>query len=293
MLEKLGIFYNEEVERYIESFVTCFNVRFVILSLEFEDMITGSPHVVSPYCHLVRYKLHKLTTCLHQNRQGCRRCQKESQNGTAPFVYRCYAGLNEVVIPIIVNGRHIGYAMIGQFRTYNDDRSAPEIPGELIDMCGKLGLDGALRKTWDELPLYDRKTTESMVNLFYVLINFIVMREYLDVHQPDLTEKILRWLDNHITDAIELDALASAMRCSRSTISHTIKRRLGISFRQLCAQKKVYRFEKIIAVEPSLTIAEAARRVGYDDPLYFSRLYKRIRFITPSTYVKSVRDNSR
>ncbi|MDR1905131.1 MAG: AraC family transcriptional regulator, partial [Treponema sp.] len=121
--------------------------------------------------------------------------------------------------------------------------------------------------------------------------NFIVMREYLNVHQPGLTEKILRWLDNHITDTIELDTLASAMCCSRSTISHTIKRRLGMSFKQLCAQKKVHRFEKIIAVEPLLTIAEAALRVGYDDPLYFSRLYKKIRLITPSAYVKSVRDN--
>jgi AraC-like DNA-binding protein len=117
------------------------------------------------------------------------------------------------------------------------------------------------------------------------------MREYLNVHQPGLTEKILRWLDNHITDTIELDTLASAMCCSRSTISHTIKRRLGMSFKQLCAQKKVHRFEKIIAVEPLLTIAEAALRVGYDDPLYFSRLYKKIRLITPSAYVKSVRDN--
>ncbi|MDR1901479.1 MAG: PocR ligand-binding domain-containing protein, partial [Treponema sp.] len=200
MLEKLGVFYDEEVERYIESFVACFHVRFVILSLEFEDLITGSPHVVSSYCHLMRFKLHKLATCLHQNRQGCQRCK----NGSTPFVYRCYAGLNEAVMPIIVNGQHIGYAMIGQFRTYNDDGGMPKIPQELIDICGKIGLDGALRETWEELPLYDRKMTENMVNLFYVLINFIVMREYLNVHQPGLTEKILRWLDNHITDTIEL-----------------------------------------------------------------------------------------
>jgi len=48
-------------------------------------------------------------------------------------------------------------------------------------------------------------------------------------------------------------------------------------------------FESIIADDPSLPIQEAAFRVGYEDPLYFSRIYKKFRMTSPSSYIKLIK----
>ncbi|MDR2536932.1 MAG: PocR ligand-binding domain-containing protein [Treponema sp.] len=288
MLEKLGIFYDEEVQRLIDSFAECFRVRFTIFSANHEDMILGFPYDVSPYCKMIRENLHLLSSCLNQNRQMCRRCGR-CKDTQYPLVYRCHAGLYESVMPIRVNQQLIGYAMIGQFRACEEEG---DIPPELFAQSQKHCIDAeALCAAYQELPLYDKTSMWNMVNLFSVLINFIIMREYINVHQPGQIEKISHWLDKHIAETVELDDVANAIGRCRSTVSHLIKRQFGMSFKQLCALKRVRRFESLIAAEPSLTITEAALRVGYDDPLYFSRIYKKLRLIPPMEYVKSVRNS--
>jgi AraC-like DNA-binding protein len=62
-----------------------------------------------------------------------------------------------------------------------------------------------------------------------------------------------------------------------------------MSFKQLCILKRIERFEHIVAAKQGITIAEAAYQTGYEDAMYFSRLYKKVRHISPSTYSKSVR----
>jgi AraC-like DNA-binding protein len=194
-------------------------------------------------------------------------------------------------MPIRINQKVIGYAMIGQFRGEAEGRE--EIPAELFPQGEKAGVEAAaLREAYLDLPSYDKTSMQNMVNLFSVLINYIVMREYINVHQPGLTEKVSHWLDDHIAEPVELDDAADAVGRSRSTVSHTIKRQFGMSFKQLCTLKRVKRFESLIAAEPDLTIAEAAYRVGYEDPLYFSRIYKKLRLISPTVYVKSIRKNT-
>jgi AraC-like DNA-binding protein len=41
--------------------------------------------------------------------------------------------------------------------------------------------------------------------------------------------------------------------------------------------KKIQKFENIISVQPDILIKDAAAQVGYEDPLYFSRLYRKVR----------------
>jgi AraC-like DNA-binding protein len=115
----------------------------------------------------------------------------------------------------------------------------------------------------------------------------------MNVRRPGLTEQISHWLEEHITEPVSIDDIAAAMYRSPSTIYHTIKQRLGSSFKQLGILKRIERFESIIAAEPDITIQEAVARVGYNDPLYFSRVYKKIRLVSPSTYIKSARENPR
>jgi ligand-binding sensor protein len=282
--EKLGIFFDEEVQRLVDSFTYCFKVRVTVFSAEFEDIIMGFPYRLSDFCQLIRQELHSAPHCIKQNCLMCRQCAGQD----TPLIYRCHAGLTESVMPIKVNKAIIGYAMIGQFRTQND------FSQDLKQKCRDAGFDSeALQTAFMALPFFDEPTTQNMINLFSMLTTYIVTREYMNVRRPGLTEQISHWLEEHIAEPVGIDDVAAAMYRSPSTIYHTIKQRLGISFKQLCILKRIERFESIIAAEPDITIREAVARIGYDDPLYFSRVYKKIRLVPPSSYIKSARENPR
>jgi AraC-like DNA-binding protein len=104
-------------------------------------------------------------------------------------------------------------------------------------------------------------------------------------------EQTVRWLENHAAEPVNLDDIAAAMNRSKSTISHRIKQQLGISFKQLCILKRNQRVESIASAEPQISIHEAAARVGYDDPYYFSRIYKKVRLTAPSQFMRSLKDS--
>jgi AraC-like DNA-binding protein len=200
------------------------------------------------------------------------------------MVYACYTGLAEAVIPVKFKGIILGYALLGQFRTKG------KINGGILRYWLNAGLDAeTLKSAFEERSFFDKKTLGNMLRLFSMLLSFLVTREYIKIRQPGLAESVSRWLETHICESLDLNRIAAIMNRSRSTISHTVKRQFGVSFKELCILKRIQRFESIIAGDPDISIREAAALAGYRDPFYFSRIYKKVRLSAPSAYLKSIR----
>ncbi|MDR2553447.1 MAG: PocR ligand-binding domain-containing protein [Treponema sp.] len=278
---RLGLFFDGEVQRLIDSFAFCFKVKITVFSARMEEMIVGLQNPGSCFCRLIQRKLRFRYRCCRQDMLMCQRCLHKDN----PVIYQCYAGPSEAILPIKIEGKFIGYGMMGQFRTCR------ELPEETLRAWTKAALPPeTLRKAYGELPLFDKPALDNILTLFSMLIAFVVTREYVRIRRPGVAEQVIHWLDGHIAGPVPLDAAAAAVGRSRSTVSHTIKRRLGLSYQRLCILKRIQRFESIVAADPAVSIQEAAAMVGYDDPLYFSRIYKKVRLAAPSSYVNSIRN---
>ena len=68
---------------------------------------------------------------------------------------------------------------------------------------------------------------------------------------------------------------------SESTLTHFLRYEHRTSFKELLIARRLDHAEKLLKHDPALTIAEAARQSGFNDPHYFSRLYRRKRGVTP------------
>jgi len=284
MSEKLDLFFDGEVQRLIDSFAYCFRVKITIFSSNMEELIVGLQNPGSRFCQLVQRNLRLRYQCCRQDTMMCRRCEGKQ----ATLVYPCYGGPSEAVMPIRVGETLIGYGMLGQFRT----RKA--VSADILRQWQNQGFNpDELNAAFSEQPFFDKPALDNMLRLFSMLVDFIVTREYVRVRRPALAESVVHWVEDHIAEPIELDQIAEAMHRSRSTISHMVKRRLGVSFKQLCILKRVQRFESIVAADPAISIGEAAVRVGCADPFYFSRMYRKLRLVPPSTYIKSIHENKK
>jgi AraC-like DNA-binding protein len=251
-----------------------FNVRTTIFSTDLHRKLAVDYYDTHcPYCRHIRKDL-GLEYCRdRQDREMCGRSEKSS----APLVYTCHSGLVDTAIPIKLGKALIGYAMVGQFR--NQEEILPEI----MRLWQAKSLDPAvLRKAFAERPYFKKIAADNMINLFSMLCNYIVSRDYIRFRHPDIAGQAVRWIEDHISEPILIEDLAEHLGCSRSTVSHSIKRQMDISFKRLCIMKKIKAFEKMMDDNPSLSIEEAAGKIGYGAPFYFSRLYKKVRPINPS-----------
>jgi ligand-binding sensor protein/AraC-like DNA-binding protein len=282
-MEKMSIFIDKEVQRLIDSFAHCFRAKITIFSLKMEELIAGLHNPGAEFCQLIQKNLNARGRCLRQDKMMCEQCQGKRE----PLIYDCYAGFTETVIPIRVGNDLIGYAMLGQFRTHE------VIPKELRQDWLRAGFDpGLLQTAYMAQPFYHQTDLDDMLNLFSMMITFIVTREYVRVRRPDFIASLGKWVEDHLTEPTGLDELALAMNKSKSSISHNVKHYMGMSYKQLCILKRMQRFESIITENPFISVQEAASRIGYDDPYYFSRIYKKVRLMSPSAYIKSVREST-
>ncbi|GHU21111.1 hypothetical protein FACS1894172_05680 [Spirochaetia bacterium] len=273
------ILFDAEVQKLFTSFSNCFGVRVTFFNTNVEAILYGEPSAVHPFCAMIRNDMHLLMRCLTQDKTMCKYCETHNK----PFTYRCFAGPTESVMPIKSGGTLIGYGMVGQFRTIK------EVPTEFQE---KYRDDGGelkkLKNLFTDIPYIEQKNSENMLNLFSMMVNYIMTQQYIGLRRLTVSEQITRLINKHQTEALTINDIAIAVNKSASSVSHIIKEQFGTSFKQLLIKKRIQRFEYIINTEPSLNIAEAAARVGYDDAFYFSRLYKKVRSITPREYIRKV-----
>ncbi|MDR1970476.1 MAG: PocR ligand-binding domain-containing protein [Treponema sp.] len=281
-MKSIDLFFDEQVNKLMISFSYCFKVHLTIFPLDIKNPLkTGYYTTHCSYCKLIRGGgLGYDDRCLQQDIKMCRR----SESSLTPIVYTCHAGLIDAAFPIKLNDEVVGYAMAGQFRTKRS------LPAAIMRDWQNKGFDPAmLQKAFMDQPYFEKDAADNMINLFLMLCDFIISRDYIRLRRLDITRLVIQWITDHVAEPITLAEVADHLGYSQSSISHIIKGHLGMSFKELCILKKIERFETIVMSTPSLSVEKAAAQVGYEDPFYFSRVYKKVRVMPPSAFINAAR----
>lgn len=93
---------------------------------------------------------------------------------------------------------------------------------------------------------------------------------------------------NYLIDTLDkndfmLDNVAQKVCLSSSRISHLFKEQMGLSIGDWRQEQRVSR-AKILLQTTEMNIANVGQSVGFDDPLYFSRIFKKRIGLSPQNY---------
>ena len=97
-----------------------------------------------------------------------------------------------------------------------------------------------------------------------------------------LTAARLRlYMEEHLSSPADLDAVAEHFAVSKPHLCRTAKRLLGQPLHEAWTQLKI-EWARVLLAEPTLSVKQVARRVGYADPLYFSKVFRKLTGRPPS-----------
>ncbi len=102
-------------------------------------------------------------------------------------------------------------------------------------------------------------------------------------------ETIVDYIDKHYRDNdISLKKIADKFSYTEKYLSHLFKKNMDVSFKGYINTLRIqYAYTLIENGEDSLL--DISKACGYSDPLYFSKVFKKIRGISPVKYIKSVK----
>lgn len=274
MKRALETVFKEDVQRVFDHFSACFDIRILFYTPTGEMPRVGRNQPDSLYCRLVQEHLYGEGECLALDEMK----RQESSNLGQMICYKCHAGLVEAMKPVYFDKTLLGYIAIGQFRS---EQNMPE--NVALDWNSRIKNDD-LQNAFLTLPYVPQDRINDILGLFSVLVDYIVSKHMVSLRGNLDLQEILTYLENNICRDIALAEVADRVGKSTSTISHLFRREFGRSFKQTLVELKLQNAEERLATVPGITIKEAAASVGYDDPLYFSRIYKKYRGVPPSAF---------
>jgi YesN/AraC family two-component response regulator len=105
-------------------------------------------------------------------------------------------------------------------------------------------------------------------------------------HQDDMVKLIELYLQENYALPITLQDLSKRFGLVPNYLSALFKKLRGVTPGEYLTQWRVEQAKKMMDESPSLLLKDVSERVGYSDPLYFSRVFKKVAGIPPSDYMK-------
>jgi two-component system response regulator YesN len=120
---------------------------------------------------------------------------------------------------------------------------------------------------------------------------FMYMTGYDKQHNSiDYSNRIVQatreYLEAHYAEEITLNNVAEQVNISPQYFSKLIKKSTGFNFIDWLSMLRVKKAKELLS-SSNYTIKEVCFMVGYKDPNYFSRIFKKRQGMTPSEYLKS------
>lgn len=269
----LDLLLSDEVCRLLDSFASTMKIQVVFYSRNGDVLRRGRSFGNSHYCTLMQEKFFGIDRCIALDNTMRKQCLKTEK----AILYRCHAGLYELIAPVKVLGEVAGFVMFGQFRTGD---AVPEFVTDNRDVCN----------AYSQLPSFDLDGAESLKDMINMLIGYIVDKELVSYSGSMKLQTLHYFINENFNKPVTLAQAAKFMHMSESSLTHFLRDHHRTSFKQLLIEKRLSHAEKIWRENPGSSVAEAAVAAGYDDTHYFSRLYRKNRKRTAKSFIDSLRN---
>ncbi|WP_435169454.1 response regulator [Paenibacillus glycanilyticus] len=115
-------------------------------------------------------------------------------------------------------------------------------------------------------------------------------QSYTEHHEriePDAIQQIKQYITDHSHEDISLEAIGRMVGLSPFYISKMFKDQLGINYIDFLTECRIKKAIKLMA-DPERSLKEITYMVGYHDPNYFSKVFKKMCEVSPTEYRKTL-----
>lgn len=273
MVKSKQLVFQEEARDIFRHFSSLLQIRVSFFNLDGTEITVSGSRPHCDYCHFLHEYLNRAPSCHAFDAKMV----ADAAAGEEPLVYTCPGGMTGIATPVISHGRPLCVILLGQFRQVH------ELPEELqLDQDNK-----ELLEVFAQTPYFAPDKIQDIVGLVHMQVKLISEQGLVQVSHDPLAP-LLEYIEEHPQQTLSLQEAARIIHRSISSLSHLFKKRTGKGFREFQIEHKLSLADRYLRTEPQLAVSEIADRLGYEDPLYFSKLYRRHRGFSP----KAARERS-
>jgi two-component system response regulator YesN len=110
------------------------------------------------------------------------------------------------------------------------------------------------------------------------------VQEDFEINRSWLIVNIKQYIENHYKEPLSLSEVANEFEISPGYISTMFKKYNDTGFAECVAEARIMHAKHLLE-EGNLKIYEISEAVGYNDPYYFSKVFKKVTGFSPKDYI--------
>ncbi|WP_225986087.1 response regulator [Psychrobacillus glaciei] len=142
-----------------------------------------------------------------------------------------------------------------------------------------------------EVPFFSFQAQDSRQLRTETLLLLEHMNTIYDAHydrvEADKIHYIQQFIREHSHENISLDTLAQRVNLSPIYISKMFKEKLGINYIDFLTECRIEKAKKLLN-DPERSLKEITFEIGYHEPNYFSKVFKKMCGVSPKEYRKTL-----
>ena len=139
-----------------------------------------------------------------------------------------------------------------------------------------------MKEIYDTSLNSDASSKMKCISLLYELFSFL-MKDAGSTYKSDIISDAQNLIEHNLSGQISVADLAEKLGINPSYLTRIFKQKHSKSPKDYILDHKIKRAKELLK-NTDVSVTDIARSVGFDDPLYFSRLFKKRTTLTPTEY---------
>lgn len=263
-----------ELNNILNDFSNVCGININVVNKYF-SAIGDSSKVRNDYCQTIQKSNLGRDMCICSDIELYKKCQ-ESKKAESHI---CHAGLLDIAVPIIWNEEVLGYIIFGQIKTDNDFNKVNKYISNLpVDKK-------ELEYYYNKLPLLDDEKINSVANIATMISKYILFENIFKPEINTVVDKAIKFMEKNYQSNLSVQDIVDSTGISKSSLyknfSTHYKCTPGEYLNKLRVEKSI---EYLLFSD--FPIEEISLQVGFSSASYYSKIFKKIKGISPLKFKK-------
>jgi AraC-like DNA-binding protein/ligand-binding sensor protein len=228
---------------------------------------------------------------------ACRETRWRAQRGAATKrgsqQVSCFAGLTDVAVPVLLDGRHVGTLMSGQvFRREPTERDFKMV-AQMLHVDQGADWERKARKAYFATPVVTADRFQAIIQLLTMFAQYLAEHASRQVMaaseaEPAAVASAKRFVQEHVEEPISLGKVVGHVHVSRFYFCKLFKKATGMTLTEYVSRVRVEKAKSLL-LDSSLRISEVVYAAGFGSIPRFNSVFKRQVGMPPTQYRATLR----